>query len=169
MHKAVKESSEPPVRIDELADHPDLVETLAGWHWASWGQPGDLRHWIETLRGRAHRDRIPTTFVAMAGDVPIGSVSIVERDMSTHPDLGPWLAAVYVEPAFRGRAVGSELVRRAVRRAAELGAERVYLYTDDAQVFYERLGWSIVTEEEYEGHHVAVMAIAGSNQLRICY
>jgi hypothetical protein len=61
------------------------------------------------LRGRAHRDRITTTFVAMAGDEPFGSASLVECDMSTHPDLG---------------AVGSDLVRRAVRRSAELGAER---------------------------------------------
>ena len=147
------------VRIDELADHPDLVETLAGWHWAAWGQPDALPHWIDTLRGRAHRDRIPTTFVAMAGDQPIGSVSIVERDMTTHPDLGPWLAAVYVEPSFRGRGVGSDLVRQAVRRAADLGATRVYIYTDDAPGFYERLGWSTVVEEEYEGHRVAIMAV----------
>jgi predicted N-acetyltransferase YhbS len=115
-------------------------------------------HWITTLRGRAYRDRIPTTLVAMAGDEPIGSVSIVERDMTTHPDLGPWLAAVYVEPLFRGRGVGSELVQRAVRRAAELGAKRVYLYTDDAPAFYERLGWSTVSHENYEGHQVVIMA-----------
>ena len=159
MPEAAREGGGPPVRIEELADHPDLVETLARWHWAAWGQPGALPHWIETLRGRVHRDRIPTTFVAMAGDEPIGSVSIVERDMSTHPDLGPWLAAVYVAPAFRGRSVGSELVRQAVRRAAELGAARVYLYTDDAAGFYERLGWSTVAEEEYEGHRVAIMAV----------
>jgi predicted N-acetyltransferase YhbS len=159
MPETVMEDGAPPVRVDELADHLDLVETLAGWHWTAWGQPGALPHWIETLRGRAHRDRIPTTFVAMAGDEPIGSVSIVERDMSTHPDLGPWLAAVYVAPDFRGRGVGSELVRRAVRRAAELGAERVYLYTDDAPGFYERLGWSAVAEEDYEGHRVAIMAV----------
>jgi predicted N-acetyltransferase YhbS len=167
MPEEVRVSREPPVRIDELADHPNLVETLAGWHWAAWGQPGALLHWIETLRGRVHRDRIPTTFVAMVGDEPIGSVSIVERDMSTHPDLGPWLAAVYVVPAFRGQAVGSELVRRAVWRAAELGADRVYLYTDDAQGFYERLGWSTVAEEEYEGHCVAIMAVeCGASSVR---
>jgi len=167
MPKAAGEGGETPVRIDELADHPDLVEMLAGWHWTAWGEPGTLLDWIETLRGRAHRDRIPTTFVAMVGEEPIGSVSIVERDMSSHPDLGPWLAAVYVAPAFRGRAVGSELVRRAVWRAAELGAERVYLYTDDAQVFYERLGWSTIAEEEYEGHRVAIMAVeCGAGSVR---
>src|SRR3954451_19544493 len=108
MPEAMNESSESPVRIDELADHLDLVETLAGWHWEAWGQPDALPHWIETLRGRVYRDRIPTTFVAMAGGEPVGSVSIVERDLSTHPDLGPWHAAVYVAPALRDRAVGSE-------------------------------------------------------------
>jgi len=157
MPEAVEDVGHASVRIDELADHPDLVETLAGWHWAAWGQPGALPHWIETLRGRLYRDRIPTSLVAMAGDEPVGSVSIVEQDMSTHPEMGPWLAAVFVVPEYRGRGVGSELVRRAVRRAAELGSAHVYLYTDDAPGFYVRLGWFTVAEEEYEGHRVAIM------------
>ena len=43
MPEAVEDVGQASVRIDELADHPDLVETLAGWHWATWGKPGAIR------------------------------------------------------------------------------------------------------------------------------
>lgn len=42
-------------------------------------------------------------------------------------------------------------------RAAELGVERIYLFTPDQMLFYARLGWSALEVVEYRGETVTIM------------
>ena len=151
------------MRIEGIADHPELIETVAQWQWESWGnlEPGDsLAKRIAYLTEQAaHRDRIPTTFVALEEDEPLGSASLVAHDMDTHPELSPWLASVYVKPAARGRGVASALVRRVVQEAARLGYARLYLFTEDAHGLYKKIGWQAIATEQFQGLGVTIMAI----------
>lgn len=150
------------MRIVNSADHPTFVETVARWQWGEWGHldPTDsLAARITSLSAQTDPNRIPTTYVALDGDAPLGSVSLVEYDMSTHHELSPWLASVYVTPAARGRGVASALVRHAIGQAAALGVTRLYLYTPDARGLYEKLGWQVIETEHFEGHPVTIMAI----------
>ena len=96
--------------------------------------------------------------MALDGDAPVGHVSLVEHNLASHPELSPWLAGTLVHRSRRGRGVGQALVRHATARAAELGVETLYLYTERARAFYERLGWRHLWEEDYEGERVSVMA-----------
>jgi GNAT superfamily N-acetyltransferase len=153
-------------RIESIADHLDLVETIGRWHWEAWGHAdpgGSAESWAAAQRERTHRDRIPTTYVALAGDALVGTVGLVEHDMGNHPELSAWLSGTYVAPAHRGRGVASALVRHAVREAARMRVELLYLYTESARGLYERLGWRPIGEEEYEGDMVTIMAIDTSN------
>ncbi len=132
--------------MELLADHPQHVELLAGWH-------------ARQLRNECGRERIPIAFVALDGDRPAGHVSLVERNLPSRPELSPWLAGTLVDPSRRGKGVGTALVRHATARAAELGVGRLYLYTERARGFYERLGWRYLWDEEHEGEPVSVLAI----------
>lgn len=158
----------PQRRIESIADHPDLVEVVAAWHWNEWGQmhpEGSLVSWAAGLRERTNWEAIPTTYVAFEGAELVGSVTLVEFDMDTRRDLSPWLAGLFVAPAHRGRGVGSALARHAVHAAAAMGFERLYLYTSNACEMYERLGWRTIAHEGYVGEQVVVMAIdTGADQ-----
>jgi GNAT superfamily N-acetyltransferase len=153
------------VRIDSLADHPELVDTVARWHWDEWGTPqsGSVEEWAANLR-RCHRDRIPVTFVALdENERPLGSVSLTEHDMPGHlgyAALGPWIAGTFVAPEARGTGVGAALMQHAVEQADAWDIPRLYLYTESARSFYEHLGWTTVDEVDYEGGRVAVMTLA---------
>jgi GNAT superfamily N-acetyltransferase len=150
------------VRIGLLADHPELIETLARWHCDEWGRPDDPKSrafWESALRREAGRDEIPIVFIALDGDALVGSVSLVEHNMNTHRELSPWLAGTFVHAPRRAEGIGTALVRHAVRRAVELGVRRLYLYTESARGFYDKLGWQPFSEELYEGATVTVMTI----------
>ena len=150
------------VRIELLADHPEHIEQLAQWHSEEDGRAGEpswLDFWRRQLRSECGRERIPIAFVALEGDALLGHVSLVEHNMATHPELSPWLAGTLVHPSFRGKGVGAALVEHAGARAAELGIARLFLYTERARGFYERLGWSHLRDELYEGQPVAVMKL----------
>lgn len=150
------------MRVESIADHLNLVDTIARWHWEKWGHldpGGSLQSWTEGLRQRTNQNSIPTTYVALQEDELLGSATLVEHDMSTRLDLTPWLAGVYIKPQYRGQGVGSALVRHSVGKAADMGVKRLYLYTSSARDFYAKLGWHDVADDYYEGQPVTIMVI----------
>lgn len=147
------------VRITTLAEHPEWVRWVADEHFREWGalHPGaTLEAWFADRSG-TRKDGIPITLVAHDGDMPVGTASLVHNDMDTHPELSPWLAGVYVTPAWRQHGVGVLVVSAATRRAAEWGVRRLYLHTETAQPFYERLGWQRVGAELFCGLPSVIM------------
>lgn len=120
------------VRITTLAEHSEWVRWVAEEHFREWGaaHPGAaLEAWIADRSG-TRRDGVPLTLLALVGALPVGTAGLVACDMETHPELSPWLSGVYVAPGWRGRGIGTILVKAASRRAAEWGVRRLYLYTD---------------------------------------
>jgi GNAT superfamily N-acetyltransferase len=144
-----------------LADYPEFIPTLARWHHAQWHYL-DAGVSVEERAANFHahlgRQQIPTTFVALEGSTLLGSASLIAHDMDTHPDLTPWLACVYVAPAYRRRGIGTVLVQRVAQEAKALGVETLYLFTPDKRAFYAHRGWAVLEQTPYRGYNVVVMA-----------
>jgi GNAT superfamily N-acetyltransferase len=147
-----------PVRIERVADRPELAEVVAGWHFAEWGHLTPTLSLADRVHGVLAAGE--GTYVAFEGDDPIGTAGLVAHDMDTHPDLGPWLAGVYVTPDRRRRGVAAALTGHVADEAAAVGATTLYLYTDSAQSYWERLGWYRLGDEPYLGETVTVMGLA---------
>lgn len=152
-----------PLEIDWLGGHMELAATLAAWHYAEWGAllPG----WsesaaLEELLGHAAPRRIPATLVALVDAAPVGSVSLVAADHQSLLQLSPWLASLYVAPAWRRRGIGAALVGRCVAEAAALGVDALFLYTFGEVRFYRRLGWTIRFPVSLAGGRAIVMSIS---------
>jgi predicted N-acetyltransferase YhbS len=148
------------MRIAYLADHPDLAPALAAWHHREWADlyPGWTAAEAEAeLRSHTRRAAVPTTLVALAGGRLIGSASLLVADLAGWEHLSPWVASVYVDLAWRGRGVGTALVRRAVEVAGELGVPAVYLFTPGQEAFYERMGWSLLRRGEHHGRAISIL------------
>jgi GNAT superfamily N-acetyltransferase len=143
--------------IEYLADHPDLVPVLAAWHWRDDSERTPLDFWIRAHSKEAIGKSVPSASIAFLHGQPVGCVSLIERNMDTHPELTPWLAALFVVPESRGHGIGSALTRHCENRAAALSYSMLYLYTEGAEGFYARLDWQLRTVEQYEGQTVSVM------------
>jgi GNAT superfamily N-acetyltransferase len=157
------------MHIESIAARPDLIETVARWQFDEWGQlePGDS---LAARRGELSAQvskpgSIPHTFVALDGDEPIGSASVVAQDgevVRASPrqrDLTPWLASVYVRPQWRGRGVATALAGHVMAQVAAMGVMRLYLFTADAQKLYERVGWQVLGTDTYNGLTLTIMAV----------
>ena len=146
--------------IAHLAEHTAVIPILALWAQKEWGYLLS-RATFETLvldfEQRTTVQTIPETFVAIENDRPVGMSSIVQNDMLTRQELSPWLAGVYVAPAFRNRGIGSKLVQSTMQEAQNLGLEKLYLFTPDKRNFYARLGWNAIERTTYRGESVTIM------------
>ena len=113
--------------------------------------PGTSPDTLAARLAEAHRaDVLPLCRVALdAGapgsvpvGVPVGVVNLIDYD-DPNPRVGrPWLAGLVVVPAWRGRGLGTRLVRAALDDARRLGETEVVLGTDGPG-FYERQGATV--------------------------
>ncbi len=136
------------VRIEPLAERPELTELVAGWHWSEWrgGDHGRTpEQWVETVRARSSPDRVPFTLVAFVDGVPVGAVSVCDDDVDDRfADRGPWVSGMVVVGAARNLGVGRALLHAAERLAVRFGCRELWLHTAEAERFYERCGWEVV-------------------------
>lgn len=149
------------MRIIDLSEQPGHIPLLAAWHHQQWRaiNPGQtLQHRIEKMQAYLGEELVPSTFVAIQQEEVLGSAAIVEYDMRID-GCTPWLASVYVHPQFRGRGIGSAVVRHAIGRAKAGAVEFLYLFTPDQAQFYQRLGWEVMSKQAYHGQDVTIMKL----------
>lgn len=147
------------IEIVTTAERPDLIPLAAEWIWREWGEP----------RGRALDDTIARmaagratvgpeqTIVLLDAGQPAATASLVHQDLYSRPELTPWLASVFVHPAYRGRGHAPRLVRAVEGLARAAGIATLYLNSNTAVPLYARLGWQAIGDAPHYEEVVTVM------------
>jgi N-acetylglutamate synthase-like GNAT family acetyltransferase len=147
--------------IDYLANHKDVIPTLAQWSHHQWGYLypertlADVQH---SISERTNKNKIPLALIALEGSEPLGTVCLKIHDMDTRRDLTPWLAGLYVEASRRGEGIGRRLVAAIEEKAKEMGIKKLFLFTPESEGFYLKLGWDVLERVEYQGHPATIMS-----------
>lgn len=147
-------------RFSYLGEQPQHIETIARWHQAEWHHLSPL-HSIESrvrLYSTYHNNpEIPFCLLATRQGLPVGSASVVECDMESRTEPGPWLASVYVHPSCRQQGIATELIRRCIDLTAQGEAQRLYLFTPDQAAFYRKRGWKPLDHCLYHNEPVDIL------------
>lgn len=146
------------MRVVDIPVDPDVRSLVAGWCVDEWPHlfPDDTARWYLDMYSQADATEAfpPHALIAVDGDEVIGTASLVADDeLPGAAEPGPWLAAVYVHPAHRGRGVGRALVAAVMERAPA----DIWLYTEGEMDWYRSMGWTVVRESDLNGRHVTVM------------
>jgi len=131
--------------ISNLRERPEFFETVADRIWqAWWKRHGVLLDYIQArLRENLTSPGLPVALVAHEDALFLGTASLIVSDFDERPQYAPWVAAVWTEPAARGRGIGRDLVARACEEAFRLGYNSVYLSAaPERQSYYAALGWT---------------------------
>ncbi len=146
------------LRIVAVSDRPELASVVARWRVrAFFDYPGGYT--VEEMTALILAPAVSPieTFVLFDDDHPVGTAGLVRQDLDTRPDLTPWLAGLFVEPAFRGRGHATALIRRVEAFALAASIPVLWLYTATAEQLYAGLGWQRVGLEQEDGHAVVLM------------
>ena len=144
--------------ISDLRQRPEFFEVVADRIWQAWWKADG--HPLDYISGRLRENLdaapIPFALVAHDGDAFLGTASVIAADLAQRPQLTPWVAAVWVDPAARRRGVGAALVDRAAQACFALGVDRAHLCARPQRCgFYEGLGWTAI-ERDVGPHHMTV-------------
>jgi GNAT superfamily N-acetyltransferase len=144
--------------IVTVSDRPHLAPLVARWRVeAFFNHPGGYT--VEEMTALILEPRVgpEETFVLFDHGRPVGTVALICSDMDTRPDLTPWLAGLFVDPAFRRRGHATRLVRKIEARARSSSVPVLWLYTSTAESLYSRLGWRRAGIEDDRGEKVVLM------------
>jgi len=148
------------LEIVDIREAPDCIDLLASWHYQEWSSlyPDETEEdFAAELRKCLQQAAVPTTFIALVQGEPVGSISLLARDMDIDEPWGPWLANFYVRPGYRRGGIGRKLIEQLLAHGRRNGIEGLCLFTPHTRKYYERLGWQTVRTTEYQGEIVDIM------------
>jgi N-acetylglutamate synthase-like GNAT family acetyltransferase len=88
---------------------------------------------------------------------PIGTSSLVARDLDERPDLTPWLAGVFIVPEARGRGHVAHLIQAVEAACRSADIDTLWLYTAGSERVYARIGWHAVEVIQRQGRRPATL------------
>jgi GNAT superfamily N-acetyltransferase len=145
------------IEIAYLADHIEVIPTLAKWFQAQWPAyyagrtPADI---AQDFYAEANRTEIPIRLIAFVEGALAGTITLREQALQDFPEYQPGLGGLFVEPNQRGSGIGSALVSAGMQVAQEQGFTRIFTATSTANGILERLGWQPVQAVSHDGEPV---------------
>jgi GNAT superfamily N-acetyltransferase len=152
-------NSKPGIQIVSTTDRPDLDRVVARWLWgAFWREDGySFNETLSAVHESIAARFMPRTFILLCDGTPVGTASLTEHDLDERPDLGPWLAGVFVVPKARRQGLVAHLIAAVEAACRDAGIHTVWLYTESAERIYARLSWCAVDHVMHNGKAVTLM------------
>ncbi|MCL2248808.1 MAG: GNAT family N-acetyltransferase [Oscillospiraceae bacterium] len=134
------------MKIEYLCDKMEYAETVTKWifdEFINGVKHGQSYERILSEVSECNKHELPIRLIALAEDKCAGTVSLVFNDLNCR-QYTPWLAALYVDSAYRNCGVGEQLVSAVIEITQQLGYDKLYLRTETASDYYRKLGWTFV-------------------------
>lgn len=129
-------------KIINVRDHEPGIAAAASYIHGIWGRPENLDFYLDAvLHSSLGKKSLPRFYLLLDGTQVAGCYALLTNDLISRQDLWPWLACLWVEPAYRGRALGAKLLAHGAAEAGRMGCGRLYLTTDH-DGYYEKYGWT---------------------------
>jgi len=97
------------------------------------------------LAMKNNANELPIGIALIDDDKIVGFCTLRENRLKNHLDINPWLCNVMIFEEFKGKGYAKAMINFACEKFKNFGYSKIYVWTDQAPEFYEKLGWT------YEG------------------
>jgi GNAT superfamily N-acetyltransferase len=135
--------SSEPYGIISVRDSPAFKEEAIDYFQQAWTfvKPEVYRDSITHAIGASQP--LPQWYLLQKAGKTIGCAGLITNDFISRMDLYPWICAIYIEKAHRGKALSGWLIDKAKADAGAAGFENIYLSTDHVGL-YEKFGFAFI-------------------------
>ncbi len=133
------------MEILSVREHPEHRERVIDYFRKTWASENTRMVYEDCItHSIGAASPLPQWYLLTDQGETIGCAGLITNDFISRMDLYPWICALYIEEAHRGRGLGARLMDKAKADARAGGFSQVYLCTDHVG-YYEKYGF------EYRG------------------
>ncbi|MBF0370830.1 MAG: GNAT family N-acetyltransferase [Magnetococcales bacterium] len=141
------------IQIIHLCDIPWAANILAKWfmeEWRPWYGPNGKGDAQSDLASCCDKDRLPICIVALSSETEevLGTAALKTESTGSELGVGPWLGALLVSKEYRGRGIGSSLIKSIEMEALRLGFSSIYSSMDSTASILDRRRWQKFSQAE---------------------
>jgi len=135
--------------VINVREHPEYRDRAIAYFQSKWASAVNKQVYEDSItRSLTAKSPLPVWYLLLDEGQIIGCAGLITNDFISCVDLWPWLCALYVEEAYRGRGLGRLLIEQIKMDTAKMGFDSVYLSTDHVG-YYEKYGFSYLCD----GYH----------------
>ena len=132
------------MKVISVTQSPEYTGAAVSYFQKIWANPNTMDVYSDCITHSLDADTpLPRWYLLMEGADIIGCAGLITNDFISRMDLYPWLCALYIDSAYRGRNLGALLIKKAADDAKSGGFSHLYLCTDHVG-YYERHGFSFI-------------------------
>lgn len=128
------------------------LEQIINKHYNHWSKYSPTMNYEDTKNKfkniYAKNDTIPSGMAMFDKDKLIGFLVFKEHCLEKYLEYTPWISDVMIFDEFRKQGYGKKMIEAALSTLKEFGYNKVYLWTDKAPTFYEKIGFTYEHEVE---------------------
>lgn len=147
-------------QMDWLENHMDKCDQMAEWLHQTFSYEfaqQSLASWQQEFAA-GQRNGHWKCLIATEQNQLLGGACLASDDLPDRPELGPWLACVFITPTARRRGLAAQLIEGICSHAREAGFTTLYLHTHSQRDYYTGLGWEVLERFESWGKEQWLMS-----------
>ena len=127
-----------------LRKSPEIKTELTSYLQDKWGTDESNEVYRDCLEhALSPKLASPMWYALKDGDKIIGCAGLVTNDFISRMDLTPWLCALFIDEAYRGKKLSQLLIDQIKQDTKELGDQKLYLSTHHNGL-YEKIGFEYI-------------------------
>lgn len=132
------------MKIISIRQSPEFKDSAIDYFQSVWASPNTMKVYEDCItHAITASGPLPQWYLLMEEDKIIGCAGLITNDFISRMDLYPWICALYIEAAYRGKGYGALLLEQARLDAEKGGFTQVYLCTDHIG-YYEKYGFDFI-------------------------
>lgn len=135
-------------RFSELTDEElNKIINRHFCHWSKYSTKISLDDVIYKFKNiYALNNELPYGIAIVENKEIIGFCTLRLNELKNYPEFNPWICSVMIFDEYRRKGYGKALINYAKQEYQKLGYNKVFLWTDKAPIFYEKIGFSYVQD-----------------------
>lgn len=148
------------MKFEYLINHKKHIPVVSDWFHSEWSHLNPERskeNVVNIIHSHLNKAFLPIIFISIDNNELVGTVSLRKFEMENYEHLFPWLSSLYVPNNKRRRGIGRFLVSQCLKKAKELGEKKIYLFTEDHEDWYKKIGWKSIQQVIHRGYPANIM------------